>query len=141
MIAASKRTGSVFTVHQNRRWDEDFRVAEKIAKSGQLGRVFAIQSRVHGSRGIPGDWRNTKAQGGGMVLDWGVHLLDQMNMMMGKMPVSVYATLSNVTNEEVEMCIRDRRNTAQKSHARFLPEDTPDVFIFDLAEGKTARCV
>ena len=45
---------------------------------------------------------STKAQGGGMVLDWGVHLLDQMNMMMGKMPVSVYATLSNVTNEEVD---------------------------------------
>lgn len=102
MIAASERTGSVFTVHQNRRWDEDFRVAEKIAKSGDLGRVFSIQSRVHGSRGIPGDWRNTKEHGGGMVLDWGVHLLDQMNMMMGKMPVSVYATLSNVTNEEVD---------------------------------------
>lgn len=102
MIAASKQTGSVFTVHQNRRWDEDFRIAEKIVKSGQLGRVFAIESRVHGSRGIPGDWRNTKAQGGGMVLDWGVHLLDQMNMMMGEMPVSVYATLSNVTNEEVD---------------------------------------
>ena len=102
MIAAAGRNGKLFTVHQNRRWDEDFRVAEKIAKSGQLGRVFAIQSRVHGSRGIPGDWRNTKAQGGGMVLDWGVHLLDQMNMMMGKMPISVYATLSNVTNEEVD---------------------------------------
>ena len=29
-------------------------------------------------------------------------LLDQMNMMMGRMPVSVYATLSNVTNEEVD---------------------------------------
>jgi Predicted dehydrogenases and related proteins len=102
MIAASNRTGSVFTVHQNRRWDEDFRVAEKIYKSGDLGRVYRIESRVHGSRGIPGDWRNTKAQGGGMVLDWGVHLLDQMNMMMGEMPVSVYATLSNVTNEEVD---------------------------------------
>lgn len=101
-IAASNRTGSVFTVHQNRRWDEDFRVAEKIVKSGDLGRVFSIQSRVHGSRGIPGDWRNRKAQGGGMVLDWGVHLLDQMNMMMGKMPKTVYATLSNVTNEEVD---------------------------------------
>ena len=37
-----------------------------------------------------------------MVLDWGVHLLDQMNMMMGKMPKTVYATLSNVTNEEVD---------------------------------------
>lgn len=102
MIAASNKTGSLFTVHQNRRWDEDFRMAERIYKSGELGRVYAIQSRVHGSRGIPGDWRNTKAQGGGMVLDWGVHLLDQMNMMMGEMPVSVYATLSNVTNEEVD---------------------------------------
>ncbi len=102
MIEASNRTGSVFTVHQNRRWDEDFRTAEAIVNSGELGRVFSIQSRVHGSRGIPGDWRNTKEHGGGMVLDWGVHLLDQMNMMMGEMPVSVYATLSNVTNEEVD---------------------------------------
>lgn len=102
MIAASERTGSVFTVHQNRRWDEDFRTAEAIVNSGELGRVFSIQSRVHGSRGIPGDWRNKKEHGGGMVLDWGVHLLDQMNMMMGEMPVSVYATLSNVTNEEVD---------------------------------------
>ncbi len=102
MIAAANRTGSVFTVHQNRRWDEDFRIAKQIYESKQLGRIFSIESRVHGSRGIPGDWRNTKAQGGGMVLDWGVHLLDQMNMMMGTMPVSVYATLSNVTNEEVD---------------------------------------
>lgn len=102
LIAVSERTGSLFTVHQNRRWDEDFKMAERIYKSGQLGPVFAIQSRVHGSRGIPGDWRNTKAQGGGMVLDWGVHLLDQMNMMMGEMPVSVYATISNMTNEEVD---------------------------------------
>ena len=102
MIEASNRTGQLFTVHQNRRWDEDFRVADQIVKSGDLGRVFSIQSRVHGSRGIPGDWRNTKEHGGGMVLDWGVHLLDQMNMMMGKMPKTVYATLSNVTNEEVD---------------------------------------
>ena len=102
MIAASVRTGSKFTVHQNRRWDEDFRMAEKIYNSGKLGRIYAIESRVHGSRGIPGDWRNRKAQGGGMILDWGVHLLDQMNMMMGEMPVSVYATVSNVTNEEVD---------------------------------------
>lgn len=102
MIAVSEETGSLFTVHQNRRWDEDFRTAEKIYKSNILGRVFSIESRVHGSRGIPGDWRNTKEGGGGMVLDWGVHLLDQMYMMVGEMPVSVYATLSNVTNEEVD---------------------------------------
>ncbi|MBQ5960642.1 MAG: Gfo/Idh/MocA family oxidoreductase [Firmicutes bacterium] len=102
MIAAAKRNGIIFTVHQNRRWDEDYRIVRRIIAEGTLGRVFRISSRVHGSRGIPGDWRNTKEHGGGMVLDWGVHLLDQMNMMMGRMPVSVYARLSNVTNEEVD---------------------------------------
>ncbi len=102
MIAASKEYGVLFTVHQNRRWDEDYLVAKKIVNDKKLGRITRISSRVHGSRGIPGDWRNTKAQGGGMVLDWGVHLLDQMNMMMGEMPVCVYATLSNITNEEVD---------------------------------------
>ena len=102
MIEAANKYGKLFTVHQNRRWDEDFLVAKKIVNDGDLGRITRISSRVHGSRGIPGDWRNTKAQGGGMVLDWGVHLLDQMNMMMGEMPVCVYSTLSNVTNEEVD---------------------------------------
>ena len=102
MIAASKKYGVMFTVHQNRRWDEDFRIVKKILADKTLGRVFRISSRVHGSRGIPGDWRNTKEAGGGMVLDWGVHLLDQMNMMMGQMPVSCYARLTYVTNEEVD---------------------------------------
>lgn len=102
MIAAAEKYGKLFTVHQNRRWDEDYRVAKKIYEANEMGRIFNIESRVQGSRGIPGDWRNRKAQGGGMVLDWGVHLLDQMNMMVGKMPVSVYAQLSNVTNEEVD---------------------------------------
>ena len=102
MIDASEKYGKLFTVHQNRRWDEDFLAMKEVYESGKLGYVFNIESRVHGSRGIPGDWRNTKEHGGGMVLDWGVHLLDQMNMMMGKMPKTVYATLSNVTNEEVD---------------------------------------
>ncbi len=102
MIEAANKYGKIFTVHQNRRWDEDYLVAKKIYEANDMGRIFNIESRVHGSRGIPGDWRNTIAQGGGMVLDWGVHLLDQMNMMIGKMPISVYAQLSNVTNEEVD---------------------------------------
>ena len=36
------------------------------------------------------------------MLDGGGHRLDEMNKMMGKMPKTVYATLSNVTNEEVD---------------------------------------
>lgn len=103
MIDAAVKNNVVFTVHQNRRWDEDFLIAKQIYENNILGKVFNIESRVHGSRGIPGDWRNTKKCGGGMVLDWGVHLIDQILMMFAdRKLLSLYATLSYVTNEEVD---------------------------------------
>lgn len=103
MIDAAVKNNIVFTVHQNRRWDEDFLIAKQLYDKSTLGKVFNIESRVHGSRGIPGDWRNTKKCGGGMVLDWGVHLIDQILMMMSdRKLLSLYATLSFVTNEEVD---------------------------------------
>lgn len=102
MIDASKKYNVLFTVHQNRRWDEDYRTVRHMYEQGTLGPVFRIESRVHGSRGIPGDWRNQKEFGGGMVLDWGVHLLDQILQMIDQKIVSIYATLSYVTNEQCD---------------------------------------
>lgn len=103
MIAASEKTGRFLTVHQNRRWDEDFLTVKNIMKEGKLGEIFKIESRVHGSRGIPGDWRQEKEHGGGMVLDWGVHLLDQALLFFPGVKLStVYATVTNVTNQLVD---------------------------------------
>ncbi|MEG0692242.1 MAG: Gfo/Idh/MocA family oxidoreductase, partial [Oscillospiraceae bacterium] len=88
--------------HQNRRWDADFLTMKKIYEEGLLGDVFNIESRVHGSRGIPGDWRGKKEHGGGMVLDWGVHIIDQILLMVKEKIKSVYCTLDNITNSEVD---------------------------------------
>lgn len=103
MIETAEETGRLFTVHQNRRWDEDFLTMKKIFDEQRLGEVFRIESRVHGSRGIPGDWRQEKEHGGGMILDWGVHLLDQILLMMVNTKLkTVYATITNVTNQLVD---------------------------------------
>ncbi len=102
MIDASKRTGKLFTVHQNRRWDEDFLTVKKMYDENALGEVFNIESRVHGSRGIPGDWRGKKEHGGGMMLDWGVHIIDQMLMMVKEKITSIYCKVNHVTNYEVD---------------------------------------
>ena len=42
MIAASKKYGKLFTVHQNRRWDPDFKCVQKILADNELGKVFRI---------------------------------------------------------------------------------------------------
>jgi len=103
MIAAANRNGKLFTVHQNRRWDTDKMRIDALYHKGELGKIVSIESRVHGSRGIPGDWRKIKAQGGGMVLDWGVHLLDQAIMILKDVKItSVYARLDYITVPEVD---------------------------------------
>lgn len=103
MIAVSEETGKVFSVHQNRRWDQDFRTIKKIYDENAIGEVFNIESRIHGSRGIPGDWRGHKEFGGGMVLDWGVHLIDQVLLLLPDEKVStIYCQLHHVTNELVD---------------------------------------
>ncbi len=103
MIAAAEKAGRLFTVHQNRRWDPDYLTIKNIFDKKVVGNVFCIESRVHGSRGIPGDWRNQKEHGGGMVLDWGIHIIDQMLMMtLPRKVVSVYAHLDYVTNENCD---------------------------------------
>lgn len=103
MIAAANRYGRLFTVHQNRRWDEDYLTVKKMVDTHELGDVFRIESRVMGSRGIPSGWREEKEHGGGMLLDWGVHLLDQMlTMMAGHKLLSVSASMTNITNPECD---------------------------------------
>ncbi len=102
MAEASARTGNIFTVHQNRRWDVDYLGIKKIAEQGEIGKPLNIESRIHGSRGIPSDWRCLKSYGGGMILDWGVHLIDQMLQINTSGVKNVYCTTTNYTKSEVD---------------------------------------
>lgn len=102
MCDAAKKAGKLFTVHQNRRWDGEFLAIKNIIDSGELGETINIESRVHGSRGIPGDWRQLKKYGGGMVLDWGVHLIDQMLILIPEKIKKLYCELTHITNAEVD---------------------------------------
>ena len=103
MIDASKAANRLFTVHQNRRWDIDFRMMRETYLSGKLGKVFSCESRIHGSRGVPGDWRGKPEHGGGMIYDWGVHLIDQMLLIFEDKKIKqVRCLCEHITNKEVD---------------------------------------
>ena len=102
VMEVAKETGKIFYPRQNRRWDKDYLTMKKLFDEKTLGDVFHIESRYHGSRGIPGDWRGIKEKGGGMMFDWGVHLLDRMVLMVPEKIKKVYAKMTHVTNDEVD---------------------------------------
>ncbi len=102
IVQAAEEADRVFTVHQNRRWDEDFLMIKDLMAQKKIGEVFHLESRVQGANGIPGDWRQLQAYGGGMLLDWGVHLLDQLLLLTDSKIESVYADLSYILGTEVD---------------------------------------
>jgi predicted dehydrogenase len=103
MIKVTEECGVKFTVHHQRRLDPDFRTAKAVFDSKTLGDVYTIQNMLYGFNGNMHDWHVFVSEGGGMLFDWGVHLLDQVLWMMpGAKITSVFADLRNVINEEVD---------------------------------------
>jgi predicted dehydrogenase len=92
----AERAGVVLTAFHNRRWDDDVLTLARVLGEGRLGRVLRLESRF--DRWRPqikeGAWREDgdPADGGGLLLDLGSHLVDQAVQLLG--PVrSVYAEL------------------------------------------------
>ena len=103
MEAACKEAGVFFTAHQNRRWDRDMLIVKKAYDEHLLGKIFTIESKLHSGNGYMHEWHLYKKYGGGMIYDWGVHLIDQILFMMPDAKIkSVYADIKNVLHEEVD---------------------------------------
>ena len=85
-----------FTVFQNRRWDGDFLTVQRVVSSGALGDVTRLESRYERLRPqVDGEaWRELAdaAEGGGLLLDLGAHLVDQALVLFGA-PLRVYAEI------------------------------------------------
>jgi predicted dehydrogenase len=76
------------TVFQNRRWDSDFRTVQKVLADGLLGEPVRFESRFERYEPDPGP----PDSGGGTLLDFGSHLVDQALVLFGPAS-SVYAEM------------------------------------------------
>lgn len=96
------RTGMVFSVHQNRRWDDYYQQAKVAVDAGHLGQVRDLKivrnswspgTMTWGTERWRPQWRSEKAYGGGLLFDWGGHLIDQALLLHGEPILSVYNEL------------------------------------------------
>lgn len=102
MMEAVDENQVKFTVHQQRRWDKDFRTAKYVYDNRLTGEAYTVQSKLYGINGNMHDWHIYPQYGGGMLFDWGVHLIDQMLWMIDSSVTSVFADVRNVVNKEVD---------------------------------------
>jgi predicted dehydrogenase len=76
MIAAAKKNKVILSTYHNRHWDGCIMQAVKKVKSGVIGDIVRIEAHM-GQWGQPGDWwRTSRTISGGILYDWGVHLLE-----------------------------------------------------------------
>jgi len=93
--AASIKSGNRLFVRHNRRFEPGFCKAREIAADGRLGEVYDVRLR-RGSFQRRDDWQAVKRCGGGQLLNWGPHLIDQALQFLGTPPAHMFAELKRV---------------------------------------------
>ena len=82
MIAAAKKNRALLTTYHNRHWDGGILQGMKMIKRGVIGDIVRIEAHM-GGYGRPGPWwRSSKSISGGILYDWGVHLLEYSLQLM-----------------------------------------------------------
>jgi predicted dehydrogenase len=85
-VELAERLGLPLSPYQNRRWDSDFLTVRRLMADGTLGDVVRFESRFERLAPDVGPG----AAGGGTLLDFGSHLVDQALVLLGPV-ASVYA--------------------------------------------------
>ncbi len=87
-VLLSEQLARPLSIYQNRRWDSDFRTVRKALDDGVLGTPVRFESRFERFAPDPGPG----TAGGGTLLDFGSHLVDQALVLFGDVR-TVYAEM------------------------------------------------
>jgi predicted dehydrogenase len=88
VVDAATEKGTLLSAYQNRRWDSDLLTVRRLMADDALGTVRRFESRFE--RWAPE--RTMSAAGGGTLLDFGSHLVDQALLLHGP-AIRVYAEM------------------------------------------------
>ena len=97
MARTQKKTGKILTIGFQPRYGANMRMVKELVRSGELGRVYYVQTGGGRRRGIPGGtFVDKKLAGVGCLADIGCYALDMaLNTVGYKRPVTVSAYSSD----------------------------------------------
>ncbi|MGF1449491.1 MAG: Gfo/Idh/MocA family protein [Opitutales bacterium] len=76
LIAEANKRDRIVSTYHNRHWDGCIMKALEIVQKGTIGEVIRFEAGMCGY-GQPRDWwRTSRTMSGGIMYDWGVHLLE-----------------------------------------------------------------
>jgi predicted dehydrogenase len=85
MVAAAKKSGKILAMGLMTRQQSDMQALKRAIDGGELGEVYFAKAHAMRRRGIPG-WGvfgEKDKQGGGPLIDIGVHIMDSCLWLMG----------------------------------------------------------
>jgi predicted dehydrogenase len=111
-VELAERAGVLVTAYQNRRWDSDMLTVRRLLDAGELGEVRRFESAFERWAVSP----KPPAAGGGLLRDFGSHLVDQALHLFG--PVQrVYAETHELEPElEDEFQLMLAHDGGMRSH-------------------------
>ena len=119
LFKAAEKAGRPLFTFQNRRFDSPFRTASKVVHTGKLGKLQDLRvsewwyNDVMTTFGVPAyrpAWRTEAAYGGGVLMDFGPHFVDQLLQLVPQPVKSVF-------------CV---------THSRRWAVDTDDQFVLSI---------
>lgn len=107
VVDAERRSGRTATVISQHRFDAASQLVHRAVADGRFGRLTSAVASLAWwrSQGYydSGDWRGTWAlDGGGALMNQGIHTIDLLVWMMGD-PVEVYAQTACLAHERIEV--------------------------------------
>lgn len=111
VVTAAREAGVTLSVYQNRRYDSDFRTVRRLIDDGRLGSLRRFESRFE--RWAPD--RKPGAAGGGTLLDFGSHLVDQALLLHGP-ATRVYAEMRGAGEYDDDVFVALHHVNGVESH-------------------------
>jgi UDP-N-acetyl-2-amino-2-deoxyglucuronate dehydrogenase len=107
MISKAKEKGLHIFVSQQMRFNPSVLAVKKTLDEGKFGKLLHVVSNVRWNRNKAyyeqAEWRGTKDQDGGTLLNQCIHSIDIMRWLVGSEPIEVFAYTDNLIHPEIEI--------------------------------------